>query len=294
MKNYKSVIPLLVLGLTLIALSTAAIAPALKFTFKDINAPGATETDTYAINDNGFITGDWVDTSGVIHGMILKGTSLKTIDDPNGTSTQGFGINIKKQVAGWYLNSAGLPQAFKYAGGKFSDIKIKGMQYDEATGINDTGSIVGLYVDSAGVQHGFLKVGAKVTTLDPPGSAATTGWGINNAGLITIYEINSSGTYSSFTTKNNGKTYQAFNDPKSAGLGTVIHTPANDGDIVGTYFDSSNGAHGTLFHAKKYNEFDDSKASNSTRGDGINANNMIVGRYTPSTGGNFGFSAKYR
>lgn len=295
MKNSKSVIVLLVLGLTLIALSTAAVAPALKFHFVDVNAPGANETDSYANNNKGFITGDYLDSSGTPHGMILKGTALKTIDDSKGTFTQGYGINLKNQVAGWYLNSSGFPQAFKYAGGHFTDIKIAGMQYDEASGINDAGNITGFYLDSAGVQHGFLKVGVKVTKLDPPGaSSGTNAWGINNTGTITIYAINSSGSYISFTTKDKGKTYKAFADPKAGSVGTAVHTPNNKGDVVGTYFDTSNVARGTLFHGGKYYEFNDPKATNpGTRGDGINDTLLITGRYGAGNGnGGFGYKAQ--
>jgi hypothetical protein len=41
----------------------------------------------------------------------------------------------------------------------------------------------------------------------------------------------------------------------------------------------------------KYYPFDDPKASNSTRADGLNDNLEILGRYSPSTGGSFGFKA---
>ena len=46
--------------------------------------------------------------------------------------------------------------------------------------------------------------------------------------------------------------------------------PKNTGTIVGTYFDSSNGVHGWLLYEGKYYNFDDPKANNSTRADGLN------------------------
>ena len=299
MKSSKSIVGPLVLGLAFIAVSTAAVAPALKFTFKDVNAPGAVETDTYANNNAGVITGDYLDSGGNIHGMILKGKKLTTIDDPKGNTTQGYGINNKGAVAGWYVSSTtGNPQAFVYAKGKFTDIKIKNMIYDEASGINDNGDIVGFYLDSAGAQHGFVKVGTKVTKLDPPGTTATTGWGINNAGLVTLFIIDSTGSYASFTTKNKGKTYKKFADPMAGSVGTAVHTPNNKGDIVGTYFDTNSIAQGTLLHGGKYYEFHDPKAPQGgpgTRGDGLNDTLMITGRYGagPSGGnGGYGFRAQ--
>lgn len=95
---------------------------ATSLTIQDVNVKGATETDTYAINDNGTITGDYIDSSGVLHGLILKERKVTTIDHPNGTLTQGFGINSKVVVVGWYVNSSGVEVGFKWAAGKFTDI----------------------------------------------------------------------------------------------------------------------------------------------------------------------------
>ena len=65
----------------------------------------------------------------------------------------------------------------------------------------------------------------------------------------------------------------------------------NNGDIDATYFDSSGYAHGVLYYNSSYYPFDDPKASNSTRADGLNNSLHIVGRYSPSDGSNHGFMA---
>ena len=53
-----------------------AAAPPLTFTFSDVHAnTTATETDSYAVNNTGVIAGDYVDSKGVQHGMILAGKS---------------------------------------------------------------------------------------------------------------------------------------------------------------------------------------------------------------------------
>ncbi len=39
------------------------------------------ETDTYGINNAGVIVGDYVDSKGVQHGMILAGSKLTTVDN---------------------------------------------------------------------------------------------------------------------------------------------------------------------------------------------------------------------
>ena len=85
MKNTKPISVQIMLALVFLSLSASAAAPAFrgKFTFKDVIAPGATETDSYAIDDDGAITGDYIDTSGVQHEMILKGKTLMSIDNTN-------------------------------------------------------------------------------------------------------------------------------------------------------------------------------------------------------------------
>lgn len=286
MKNSKYILGLFVLVLVYAMVGTAA-APPLKFTFKDVKAKGATETDTYGVNASNTITGDYLDSSSVMHGMILKGTKLTTIDDKNGSGTAGFGINSAGLVVGWYTNSSGTITGFGYNKGKFSDIAPKGALETEATGVNDKGDVVGLYIDSAGAQHGFLLHAKKYTKFDAPKAYNTTaGWGIDNKGEITLYAFDSGGLYHSFL-----KTGTKFKELiAESGQQTIVHTPNNKGDIVGTVFDTT-GAHGFLLHKGAYSIFDDPSANNSTRGDGLSDNLLIVGRYTPSAGGNFGFEA---
>ena len=300
MTQNKAAFTLIVL-VALLALSTAAVAPALKFTFKDVNAPGATETDTYAINNSKAIAGDYIDSASVQHGMILKGTKLTTADNSNCSSGIAFyGINSSGVAAGWCTGTSGSPIGFTYVKGKFKPVTIKGAVEVEADGINNSGQVVGTYFDSAGAEHGFLLTGKKLTALNPPGvGSSATAWSINDAGLIAVYGINTAGTaYLSYTTADSGKTYQPFAyTGKGAGsLGTVIHGINNNGDITGTYFDTNSEGKGVLFHASKYYAFHDPNdclaAPCSTRSDGINDTLGVVGRYSPSSGANQGYFAQ--
>src|ERR1700674_4354570 len=136
MKNSKRIPGLLVLVLVYASVGIAA-APPLTFKFKDVRAKGAIETDTYGVNDSNAITGDYIDSSGVQHGMILEGTKLTTIDDPNGTGTTGDAINKHGGVVGYYTNSSGVLTGFEYSKGMFTDIAPPGSLATEALGIND-------------------------------------------------------------------------------------------------------------------------------------------------------------
>ncbi len=161
-----------------------------------------------------------------------------------------------------------------------------------ANGINDSGAVVGSYVDSNGAQHGFLLVGSTLTTLNPPGTDSLgTAWGINNAGVITVYGANSSRTYLSFTTADKGTTYTPFHAPGEGSTGTAIHGINNNGDIIATVFDTSGNRHGVLYKGGNYYTFDDPNGVGSTRADGLNDMDVMVGRYGSGVYGGIGFEA---
>jgi probable HAF family extracellular repeat protein len=278
------------LVLTVVAVGIAA-APPLTFTFKDVHAnKTALETDTYAVNDFGTIAGDFVDSSGIQHGMIhgIPTTSFDYSKCSSGIAA--YGINKSCTVAGWCSSATGTPIGFtRTKGGIFTDINFPGGTGTEATGINDKGDVVGLYFDANGAQHGFLLKAGTYTSIDVPGESTTAAWGINNAGKITVYAVNSSGGFDSFLLT--GTTFQKVNDPNAGSSGTVVHTVNNNGDIDGTYFDSSGFAVGFLLTKGTYYDVKDPNANNSTRNDGLNDSLVMVGRYTPSSGGNIGFRA---
>jgi len=291
MQRGKTIFTALIVGLC-VSVGTAA-APTLTFTFKDVHSfKAAQETDSYGINNAGVIVGDYIDSAGVQHGMILNGTKVTKADHPNCLSTPGttsmafYAINSAGVAAGWCATTAGPEIGFTYSKGKFTNIKIAGATAVNVTGINDKGNLAGAYVDSAAVQHGFLLVGKTLTKLDPPGTTGPAAWGINNNGVVAVYGTNSAGTLVPFTTPDKGKTYKQFTVPGEGTSGAVIHTPNNKGDVVGTYYDSSGVTHGWLFHAGKYYSFDDPNAAD-TRGDGLNDTRVIVGRYG-TTGPNLG------
>ena len=99
MKSRTTVISALLLVLC-VSVAIAA-TPALTFLFRDVIAlPSAQETDTYAVNNTRAIAGDYVDSAGVQHAMILGGTNAFTRADradcvttPSATSIAFYGIN---------------------------------------------------------------------------------------------------------------------------------------------------------------------------------------------------------
>jgi probable HAF family extracellular repeat protein len=258
--------------------------------FKNVDAPGAIETDPYAVNNLGVIAGDYVDSSGVQHGMILKGKTLTTIDRKNCSTTPGataiafYGINRTGTVVGWCLDTVtAVDDAFSFSQGTFTTILPPGATSTQAHGINDKGQIVGTFLDSASMQHGFLLSGGNYTILNVPHDTASDAWSINNKGLITIFALNGSGNYDSFllTAK---KVYRKIDVP---GATQNFVTAINSfGDRVYTILDSSNNTHGAFFlnlNGGTYTTFDDPKGVNTTQAFGLNDKLKIVGRYTPAS-----------
>jgi hypothetical protein len=291
-----------ILGVLLVLMFVAvgiAAAPPLTFTFSDVHAnKTATETDTFAVNNAGMIAGDYVDSSGVQHAMILAGKKLTTVDHPNCVTTGGFsagaiafyGINSAGTAAGWCASTkTGQDLGFVYSGGKFTAVKFPKSNGTQAIGINDKGVVVGLYLDSASVQHGFVKKGTNYTSIDVAGDTSAEAWGINNSGQITVFALNSLGGYDSFLY--NGKTFKKVSAPKAGTSGTIARIVNNKGDVAGAYFDSSGFEVGFLRHGGTYYDVKDPKANNNTRPDGLNDTLVIVGRYTPTSGANVGFKA---
>jgi len=284
--------------LTFVAVGIAA-APPLTFTFSDVHSSKtALETDTYGVNNAGVIVGDYVDSASVQHGMILAGKKLTTVNNKNCSATavgvdgiSFYAINSAGTAAGWCTGTSGSFIAFTYAKGKFTTIAFPKAIETEATGINDKGDVVGIYFDTAGAQHGFSKFGSKYKSIDVKGETSADAWGINNAGQITVYAINSAGDYDSFLLT--GTKFKNINNPKAkGGLGTIVHTPSNVGDIDGTYYNSAGTEMGWLLHKGKY--YDVVDPGGVTRADGLNDKSELVGRYGSGTFGGTGFKATYK
>jgi hypothetical protein len=263
--------------------------------FKNVNAPGAVETDTYAVNDFGVIAGDYVDTANVQHGMILDGKKLTTVDHPNCQNTPGllgsgsisfFGINNSKgslvTVVGWCFDTTSETDiAFLYSKGKFIPIAPPGTLATIAQGINgkgdDKGDVVGAYLDSGGTQHGFLLKSGKYTNLDVPKHMYPNAWSVNNSGVVSIFAQNSAGNVDSFLF--NGKTYKNVNVPGATD--SLIGTIDDSGDRIYSIV-SGAGNQGAFYLATEkggFYTFSDPSGVGQTLASGLNNKLEIVGNY---------------
>jgi probable HAF family extracellular repeat protein len=150
-------------------------------TYTTLDAPGATQTQAYGINNVGLgqIVGAYSDGS-VNHGFTYDGSTYTTLDDPFGTNgTQLLGINNLGQIVGSYIDASGHSHGFLYSGGGFTTLDDPSGTDTVATGINELGQIVGHYSNGS-VQHSFLYSAGAYITLDDTLLVS----GINNSGVL--------------------------------------------------------------------------------------------------------------
>jgi hypothetical protein len=132
--------------------------------------PKALETEATGINDEGDVTGLYLDSAGVQHGFVKKGKTYTTIDVKGDTDADAYAINNAGVMTVYAVNSAGGYDSFLYNGKKFTPIR------DPNAGTlgtivhtpNNKGQVDGSYYDSAGDVHGFLLDGGHYYTLDDP------------------------------------------------------------------------------------------------------------------------------
>lgn len=109
------------------------------------------------INDEGAISGFFIDSAGLNHGFLLADGVFTQLDFPYSTFTQALGLNAGGEVVGDYMDSAGLTHGFVYRRGRFQSVDDpNGVGTTTINGINSRGLIVGFYVDSQGNTDGLV------------------------------------------------------------------------------------------------------------------------------------------
>ena len=247
--------------------------------FTSISFPGAIFTETYAVNINGVIVGDYSSTNSsgngtALHGYVLAGGTFVSLDFPGANFyTQARGINSQGDIVGTYFLgngvgsgesplSSGNGHGFLLSGGVYNSIDFPGAILTEAWRISDKGEILGRYKSSTdGGFHIFLLAsGSFITVQDVPNSIATASSNYSSGGVTEAGDI--VGDYSDATPifkdfkglgKNSGNLHGFL---LSGGVYTKIDFPGanatgawgvnSSGYIAGPYIDANNNSHGYL------------------------------------------------
>jgi len=179
--------------------------------FTSLDAPGASSaagsfdgTFPSSINNRGSITGNYIDSKQVIHGLLRSPSGEFTTFDGPGANSFGYGtfparINDAGVITGHYVDAHNVNRGFlRSPAGELLTFDAPGAGSVAAAGygtfpksINDAGAITGHYADTHGLIHGFVRSpSGEFTTFDAPGPTGGWGWGIfpesiNDAGAVT-------------------------------------------------------------------------------------------------------------
>jgi len=236
-----------------------ALAKGTLYTIPPVS--GSTETIAFGVNNNGDITGFWLDSSGVEHGFVGPddGSSYTSFDDTaDGTGTQARGISAKGVVTGIANLSTGNPLEYvpfeRTTDGTITHVTKKGTVLNYLIhGINKSGIFAGNYEDpSTLVDYGYTgknaqyKTALKLKGIKNTGTAAR---GINDAGDIVGWYLDSSAVLHGFYMPHGGKAV-TVDDP--AGANTIgLEGINNKGEAVGMFTDVSGNRHGFTYDIAK-------------------------------------------
>jgi hypothetical protein len=224
----------------------------------------ASGTNGASINADGVISGQFVDTEGVWHGLVrFPDGSMQTFDTPGGGTQAGQGTYVT-----------------------FTD------------GINPRGAIVGAYADAGGIFHGFVYPDGNFATFDPAGSFFTNNSGITPNGTVTSFYEDANLVLHGYIRAPDG-TFSYF-DISGGGTGPSQGTePLNinaHSDITGAYIDANGVYHGFLRYADGANAKFDAPRAGTGSGQGTipyynNPADAICGFYVDANGVSHGPSA---
>lgn len=182
--------PLRTYLVVLVSVITAGtIAPrgayAQQYTLTSMGTLGGTQSEGWAINNNGQVTG-WANTAGEAQDAFIYSNGIMTnLGTLGGPISIGMGINDSGQVSGSAQLADDSWHAFVYSNGTMSDLGtllVGGDSY--AYGINAGGQIVG-NSETEGAGHAFLYSNGHMSDLGALGGIFSTAFGINASGAVT-------------------------------------------------------------------------------------------------------------
>ena len=155
--------------------------------FTNLGPPGGTQTFANGINDNGVITGSYLDPiTGLNEGWVLENGTYETVLSPqNGASAFATDTNINGITTLWWINSvSGYVESSIYDGTTYRTANVPGATNSYIRAIDASGDTVYEWQDSAGNDHGAVQVDGRFRKFDIPGCNATVANGINDHHLI--------------------------------------------------------------------------------------------------------------
>jgi uncharacterized membrane protein len=273
---------------------------AVTYNFTTINPFNSVETSARGINNHGDVVGDFAtaaqESAGTESGFLLHNGNFTQINFPGANDTDANGINNHGVIVGTYDDNSGDHGYVWSEEDGYTALPDPANQdgRPDFNAINDHGDVVGVLVPQpptlSNGNLGFLFSEGEYTLIDCGGWTEANG--INNDGDIVGECGHGSPTQTSGFLLRDG-TFSLIDFP--AAVETVALGINGNGDIVGTYLDSSSVEHAfVLRHFPEEPQWTavDAPGSTDTKVAGINNHRQLVGTASTTAAGNQGFKAK--
>jgi probable HAF family extracellular repeat protein len=206
-----------------------------------VDAPGATDTFLYGINDLGQILGvsQNVNTGKIYVFLDTHGTFTDVAD---ANAFLPMALNDRDQVFGEFLSGT-LGYGVLTARGVITPVNLSGAPQGSAflDGFNNRNQFTGAVCDSV-TCHGIIDANGVFTEFDFPHATFTSGDGINDLGQVVGPYSDSAGNEHGFIYTNGH--FTTIDDPSaSAPFGTIPLLINDLGQIAGYYFDAQGNTH---------------------------------------------------
>jgi hypothetical protein len=122
--------------------------------YTSFDAPGAANTYTTFITNDGVVGGYWFTAGGSESGYMINGGTATSFRYPGSLGSNIAGIDADGVVAGSYADSD-FGQAFVWIAGTYYNINVPGATDTNIIGINSKGSLAGSYRDNIGL-HAYI------------------------------------------------------------------------------------------------------------------------------------------
>jgi probable HAF family extracellular repeat protein len=227
--------------------------------FTAFDVPNGPSQYVQGINDGGEIVGYFQDASqgGKTRGFLRdRAGNIVVFDAPNATFTTATNINNHGDIVGQFAESSQVANVrgfVRHHNGNLTAFDVPNALNLFVTSINDRGDVVGGFQDTSqsGKTRGFLRDRAgNIIIFDAPNASAAAGGGtqvtsINNCGEIAGYlqDASQGNKGRGFVRDRNGTVtvFDAPNASTTVGQGTWTTGIRDDGEIVGSFQDASQG-----------------------------------------------------
>ncbi|MEI9932424.1 MAG: hypothetical protein WDM89_18270 [Rhizomicrobium sp.] len=240
--------------------------------------PGATNTNTYGIDDDNSVAGTYTDAQGRPHGYVRSPDGNFTSFDPKGSKATDIYVIHDGYIPGDYADKNGRHHGFLRApNGGIETIDVQEATDTYAYDVSN-GRVVGYYFDGTTIRCFLRNSDGRIITFGVENSPDTECVSIDENGAVTGYYSDSAGSYHGALWSAKKMKLTSFDVPGDTG-GTYPNSMNNSETIVGEWEDASGVVHSFIrFRNGKIKSYD-LKGSTHTNAIDINDSGEIVGYY---------------